>query len=98
MIIEHVHLYVKKGRATDFERAFNIAKNIIQQAIGFQQLQLMQHHTNVEHYILQIHWDTLGHHTEGFRKSEAYLKWKALLHHFYDPMPSVEYFKPCKFL
>ena len=98
MIIEHVHLSVRRGQSAAFEQAFNIAKEIIQQATGFQQLQLMQHHTNVEHYILQVHWDTLEHHTEGFRKSEAYLEWKALLHHFYDPMPDVEYFKPCDFL
>jgi hypothetical protein len=33
-------------------------------------------------------------HTEGFRKSEAYQEWKALLHPFYDPMPMVEYYQP----
>ncbi len=42
-----------------------------------------------------ISWDEIEHHTEGFRKSEAYQEWKALLHPFYDPMPTVEYYEPC---
>ena len=73
MIIEHVHLYIRMGQSAEFEQAFNIAKKIIQQAAGFQHLQLIQHHTNIEHYILQVHWDTLEHHTEGFKKSDEYL-------------------------
>jgi hypothetical protein len=31
-------------------------------------------------------------HLEGFRKSERYVQWKALLHGFYDPFPVVEHF------
>jgi len=31
-------------------------------------------------------------HTVGFRGSADYLEWKALLHHFYDPFPTVEHF------
>ncbi len=30
-------------------------------------------------------------HTEGFRRSAAYREWKSLLHHFYDPFPTVEH-------
>jgi hypothetical protein len=32
-------------------------------------------------------------HTEGFRGSPQYQKWKALLHHFYDPFPTVEHYE-----
>ena len=28
----------------------------------------------------------------AFRQSSQYQQWKALLHHFYDPFPTVEYF------
>ena len=43
---------------------------------------------------LMIFWDEIENHTEGFRKSEAYQEWKTLLHPFYDPMPTVEYYQP----
>lgn len=32
-------------------------------------------------------------HEEGFRKSAAYLDWKRLLHHFYDPFPTVLHYE-----
>jgi heme-degrading monooxygenase HmoA len=43
-------------------------------------------------YLLLVSWERLEDHTEGFRKSEAYEEWKRLLHHFYDPFPTVEHF------
>lgn len=33
----------------------------------------------------------------GFRKSPEYPRWRALLHEFYDPMPTVTYFGPSIF-
>jgi heme-degrading monooxygenase HmoA len=43
--------------------------------------------------LLLVEWETLEAHTEGFRNSEAYQEWRALLHHFYDPFPVVEHFE-----
>ncbi len=39
-----------------------------------------------------MEWDSLEAHTEGFRGSPDYLRWRDLLHHFYDPFPVVEHF------
>ena len=44
-------------------------------------------------YLLLVGWDTLEDHTIGFRGSEKYQEWKRLLHHFYDPFPTVEHFR-----
>ncbi|MOA65193.1 hypothetical protein D3C78_1914890 [compost metagenome] len=43
-------------------------------------------------YVLLVRWETLEDHTIGFRGSEEYQAWKALLHHYYDPFPVVEHF------
>ena len=45
-------------------------------------------------YLLLVEWETLEHHTEGFRGSEEYQRWRELLHHFYDPFPVVEHYEP----
>jgi heme-degrading monooxygenase HmoA len=37
-------------------------------------------------------WDSLESHTEGFRGSPGYQRWRALLHSFYDPFPTVEHY------
>ena len=41
----------------------------------------------------QIQLDALEDHTEGFRGSAEYERWRALLHHFYDPFPTVEHYE-----
>ncbi|MDX2006062.1 MAG: antibiotic biosynthesis monooxygenase [Meiothermus sp.] len=40
-------------------------------------------------YLLLVEWETLEDHTVGFRGSPQYQEWKTLLHHFYDPFPTV---------
>ena len=44
-------------------------------------------------YILLVQWQTLEDHTVGFRGSAQYQDWKRLLHHFYDPFPTVEHYQ-----
>ena len=44
-------------------------------------------------YLLIVRWENLENHTHGFRNSADYIQWKKLLHHFYDPFPSVEHYK-----
>jgi len=44
-------------------------------------------------YVLLVNWQTLEDHTVGFRGSAEYQRWKRLLHHFYEPFPTVEHFE-----
>ena len=43
-------------------------------------------------FLLLVEWATLEDHTVGFRGSQEYEQWRALLHDFYDPFPVVEHF------
>jgi heme-degrading monooxygenase HmoA len=45
-----------------------------------------------DRYLLLVWWDSLESHTKGFRLSPDYERWRALLHHFYDPFPAVEHY------
>ncbi len=44
-------------------------------------------------YLLLVQWHRLEDHTEGFRGSPDYQQWSRLLHHFYDPFPTVEHYE-----
>ncbi|MGH6933009.1 MAG: antibiotic biosynthesis monooxygenase family protein [Dongiaceae bacterium] len=46
-----------------------------------------------DRYVLLVRWRRLEDHTEGFRQSPRYQDWRALLHHFYDPFPTVEHYE-----
>ena len=92
MIVEHVLLPVAAERRADFLEAFEKARHFIEPSPGFRALSL---HTPVEAggpMLLLVTWDSVGHHQEGFRQSDRYQAWKALLHPFYPTMPDVRYF------
>jgi heme-degrading monooxygenase HmoA len=91
MILESAQLNVKPGQEAAFEAAFGEAKAIIASMPGFLGLELQRCIEVRNRYLLLVKWRALEDHTVGFRDSPQYLKWKALLHHFYDPFPTVEH-------
>ena len=93
MILEHAPLDVIPGREQDFEAAFAEAKAIISSMPGFRTLRLERCIERPNRYLLLAEWDSLEDHTEGFRGSPEYERWRALLHHFYDPFPTVEHYE-----
>ena len=92
MIREHALLDVIPGEEQRFELAFAEAKAIIASMPGFRSLTLDRGIEQPTRYLLLVEWDRLEDHTEGFRGSPEYQRWKALLHHFYDPFPTVEHY------
>jgi lactoylglutathione lyase len=94
MILELAVLDVRPGEAARFEDAFEQAKSIVASSPGFRGLRLERCVEHPSRYALLIEWDTLEDHTEGFRGSPAYERWRELLHHFYEPFPVVEHYEP----
>lgn len=93
MILEVAMLEVLPQQTNEFEAAFAQAQQIISNMEGYVSHQLQQCIEQPNKYLLMVNWQTLEHHTQGFRQSAEYQQWKALLHHFYDPFPTVEHFK-----
>ena len=92
MVLELAILNVIQGREADFERAFREARGIIASMPGFISLDLQKCIEHPDRYALLVRWAKLEDHTIGFRQSPEYRRWKALLHHFYDPFPQVEHY------
>ena len=93
MILEVAILDVKPGESASFEKDFAQAQKIISSMDGYQRHELQRCLENADRYLLLVWWDTLEAHTEGFRGSPEYQRWKALLHHYYDPFPTVEHYE-----
>ena len=92
MILEVVLLTIRPGLAAEFEAAFSVAVPIIAASPGYLGHELQRCLERPEQYLLLVRWTTLEAHTVGFRGSAPYQQWRALLHHFYDPFPTVEHF------
>jgi heme-degrading monooxygenase HmoA len=92
MVLEAVILMIKPGRNAEYEDAFRKASPIIASMKGYVRHELHRCLEVKEKYILLVWWQTLEDHTVGFRQSSQYHQWKQLLHHFYDPFPTVDHF------
>lgn len=92
MILEVAILNVRDGECDAFEAAFLDASTIIASMPGYLAHELRRCLEAPNRYILFVHWRRLEDHTVGFRQSAEYQRWRALLHHFYDPFPTVEHY------
>lgn len=92
MILEHVVLPVVPGRESEFLAAFAQARLLIEASPGFVGLELHRGIERTHEFLMLVRWETLEAHTEGFRGSAAYGRWRELLHHFYEPFPEVTHF------
>lgn len=93
MILEAVMLHVKQGTEREYELAFQKASSIISSMKGYISHELQRCLEEDGKHLLLVKWESLEDHVIGFRQSPEYEKWKQLLHHFYDPFPTVEHFE-----
>ncbi len=93
MVLETAVLNVKSGQEVAFESAFSEASALIVSMPGFIALELQRCIEIKNQYLLLVKWNKLEDHTVGFRESSQYQRWKTLLHHFYEPYPTVLYYE-----
>jgi heme-degrading monooxygenase HmoA len=92
-ILEVAILDVRPHQGRDFEQAFRTAEPIIASSPGYRRHELRRCVETPSRYVLLVWWRDLESHTRGFRGSPGYVRWKELLHHFYDPFPVVEHYE-----
>jgi heme-degrading monooxygenase HmoA/GNAT superfamily N-acetyltransferase len=93
VILEVATLNVRPGQRAQFEAAFAQARRILAAAHGCLSQELHRCQEIEGQYVLLVRWDSVSSHMEGFRRSAAYAQWKRLLHHFYDPFPTVHHYE-----
>ena len=92
MILEVAILKIKPEIAAKFEAAFATASLIISSMPGYISHELQRCLEVENQYVLLVRWAKLEDHTIGFRQSPEYQKWCQMLHHFYEPFPTVEHY------
>ena len=92
MVLEVAILNLRPGSSEAFEAAFAEARSILAASPGHRRHELRRCVEAADRYLLLVWWDSLEHHTEGFRRSAGYERWRELLHRFYEPFPTVEHY------
>ena len=93
MILEAFIAHIKPGMESEFEVALRDAAPIISSMKGFISIELQRCMEVTGQYLFLIRWETLEDHTVGFRGSAEYQEWRSRLHHFYEPMPTVQHYE-----
>ncbi len=94
MILEHADLRIDPSRAADFEAAIERGvTTVIAHAQGFQGYKVNRSQETPGRYLLMIYWNTLEDHTVGFRQSEAFAQWRAIVGPYFQQPPVVEPFE-----
>jgi heme-degrading monooxygenase HmoA len=96
MILEMALLSVIPGQECAFESAMRQARPLIAGSPGFRGMSISRGIESSSRYLLLVEWESVEAHEIGFRRSPAYRRWRELLHHFYDPFPTVEHYAPLK--
>jgi heme-degrading monooxygenase HmoA len=93
VILERAIFAIKPGQAEDFEKAYAQAAPLIRAAKGCRKAEMHRGVENPDTFLLLVEWDTLEDHMIGFRESQAFAEWRALLGpHFAGPA-AVEHYK-----
>ena len=94
MILEVAHVDVLPGHEREFEAALRLAaETVLPRAHGF--IDFTPHGWGIERpsvYLFTIEWLTLDDHLVGFRESDLFTAWRALIGPHFAAVPSVEHF------
>ncbi|MFF3505436.1 antibiotic biosynthesis monooxygenase family protein [Streptomyces sp. NPDC003247] len=93
MIVEHAELTVEEGREEEFQEAFGKAREVLAEADGFRWAELLRCEERPRVFLLLVGWESVEAHTVGFRQSERFGRWRALVGPFFAAPPAVEHFR-----
>ena len=93
MVLELATIDIKPGTNAQFEEKLDIAQGVISRSEGYLGHQFQHCIEQENRYILLIRWETLEAHTIGFRTSELFKEWRALIGEYFDSPPVVQHFE-----
>jgi heme-degrading monooxygenase HmoA len=94
VILEHAVITIRPETAEQFEAALARAREVIATAHGFVSLELHRGIEIPDQYTLLIRWEALEDHTVGFRQSDLFVRWRALIGPYFEGPPVVEHWEP----
>ncbi|TQJ47080.1 antibiotic biosynthesis monooxygenase [Streptomyces sp. NBC_00080] len=92
MVVEHAQLTVETGREEEFQEVFRTAREVLAEADGFRWARLLRCVERPRGFLLLVGWDSVEAHTVGFRESERFGRWRALVGPFFAAPPAVEHY------
>ena len=93
MILELATIDIVQGTNIAFEQNLEKAQSVISKAAGYISHQFQKCVEQDNRYVLLIRWETLEDHTKGFRESELFKEWRALIGPYFETAPMVQHYQ-----
>lgn len=94
MVIELADIRIHADKKKHFEKTIcHAVQNILSKSTGFVSYEITHSIESPERYVLRVCWETVEHHTIGFRQSANYQEWQNLVGPFFEERPIVEHFE-----
>ncbi|GLZ78961.1 hypothetical protein Afil01_37680 [Actinorhabdospora filicis] len=84
---------INEGQEDAFAAAYAQARPIIAEADGCRSVRMTRGVESPKRFVLLVEWETLEAHTEGFRGSERFPRWRAAIDSFWSAPPVVEHYR-----
>ncbi len=91
MITEIADFAVLADKQEQFADAIRDGLALVGETPGFRGARLTRSIETPTRFVLLIEWDTVEAHTVGFRESENFTRWRAIVGPFFDGPPTVEH-------
>ncbi len=92
MVLELATIDIRPQTNQAFEQALAQAKEVIAKSKGFIRIDVKACIEQPNRYVLLIYWETLEDHTVGFRESDLFKEWRALIGPFFESPPVVQHY------
>jgi heme-degrading monooxygenase HmoA len=91
MVLEIAEFVIKSGSEEDFAAAYRQALPLAAATPGFRNARLVRGVESPSTFVLLVEWDTVEAHTRGFRESDRFPQWRALIGPFFAGDPRVQH-------
>jgi heme-degrading monooxygenase HmoA len=92
MILEIATLRIKEDELISFQKVIPKAIEIISQSKGFVSIEFHQCIEEPSKFQALIKWETLEDHTIGFRTSDLFTHWRAILSPYFAAAPFADHY------
>lgn len=91
MVLELGLLHIVPGAEDDFAAAYRQARPILASTPGCLSVRLTRGIESPSRFVLLVEWESVNAHEQGFRATDRFARWRALLEPYFASPPDVEH-------
>ena len=92
--VEIIRYNIPKDQHSNFENAYNEAGKYLKASKYCLGYQLIHGNDEPDHYIVIIHWTSIGEHLNGFRNSSGFMPFYEAVKPFYNNIEEMKHYNP----